>query len=34
MQEFIREYIEKLEDDLNTPEALAVFHSFLKFVNT
>ena len=34
MQEFIREYIEKLEDDLNTPEALAVFHSFLKFVNS
>ncbi|MDR2640446.1 MAG: hypothetical protein LBC61_03900, partial [Candidatus Peribacteria bacterium] len=34
MQEFISEYIEKLEDNFNTPEALVVFHEFLKFVNT
>ncbi len=34
MQEVIWEYINALEDDLNTPEALAVFHNFLKFVNS
>lgn len=34
MQEFINKYIEKLEDNFNTPEALAVFHEFLKFVNS
>jgi cysteinyl-tRNA synthetase len=34
MQEVIWEYIYFLEEDLNTPEALAVFHKFLKFVNT
>jgi len=33
MQEVIQEYIFKLEDDINIPEALAVFHSFLKFIN-
>jgi len=33
MQEFIWEYIEKLEDDFNTPEALKVFFEFNKFVN-
>jgi cysteinyl-tRNA synthetase len=34
MQEFIASYIVRLEDNFNTPEALAVFHEFLKFVNT
>lgn len=34
MQGFIADYIEALEDDFNTPEALAVFYVFLKFVNT
>jgi cysteinyl-tRNA synthetase len=34
MQTFIADYIESLEDDFNTPEALAVFYAFLKFVNT
>lgn len=34
MQIFISEYIESLEDDFNTPEALAVFYNFLKFVNS
>jgi len=33
MQIYITEYIESLEDDFNTPEALAVFHSFLKYTN-
>jgi cysteinyl-tRNA synthetase len=34
MQVYIRDYIEKLEDDFNMPEALAIFHSLVKFVNT
>jgi cysteinyl-tRNA synthetase len=34
MQEFITSYIEKLEDNFNTPEAIAIFHEFLKYVNT
>lgn len=34
MQEIIKDYIEKLEDDFNIPEALAVFFSFQKFVNS
>ena len=34
MQDIIQEYILKLEDDINIPEALAIFHSFLKFINT
>jgi len=34
MQETMQEYLACLEDDFNIPEALAVFHSFLKFVNT
>ena len=33
MQDIINEYIEKLEDDFNMPEAFAVFFSFLKFIN-
>jgi hypothetical protein len=33
MQDFIADYIEKLEDDFNIPEALAVFFEFQKFVN-
>lgn len=33
MQEYIYEYIEALEDNFNTPEAIAVFHDFLAFVN-
>jgi cysteinyl-tRNA synthetase len=33
MQEFITDYIEALEDNFNTPEAIAIFHEFLKFVN-
>ncbi len=34
MQEVIGEFNYHLEDDFNIPEALALFHSFLKFVNT
>ncbi|MDD3646694.1 MAG: cysteine--tRNA ligase [Candidatus Gracilibacteria bacterium] len=34
MQLFIAEYIASLEDDFNTPEALAVFYNFMKFVNS
>lgn len=32
-QDIIIEYIEKLEDDFNIPEALAVFFKFQKFIN-
>jgi cysteinyl-tRNA synthetase len=34
MQDYIHEYMFHLEDDFNIPECLAVFHNFLKFVNT
>lgn len=34
MQEIMQEYVNNLEDDFNIPDALAVFHSFLKFINT
>lgn len=34
MQEYMQEFIRNLENDFNTPEALAVFFSFNKFVNT
>ncbi len=34
MQDYIHEYMYNLEDDFNIPECLAVFHNFLKFVNT
>ncbi len=34
MQDLIGEYTYHLEDDFNMPEALAVFHRFLKFINT
>ena len=34
MQEYMQEFIRNLEDDFNTPEALAVFFSLNKFVNT
>lgn len=34
MQIIVSEYMAKLEDDFNMPEAIAEFHSFLKFVNT
>lgn len=34
MQDYIHEYMYHLEDDFNIPECLAVFHNFLKFVNT
>lgn len=33
MQEFIWWFLWALEDDFNTPEAIAVFHEFLKFIN-
>ncbi|MDD4353835.1 MAG: hypothetical protein PHN56_05255 [Candidatus Nanoarchaeia archaeon] len=33
LQDTIQEYVEKLEDDFNIPEALAVFFEFQKFVN-
>lgn len=33
-QEIMQEYVFQLEDDFNLPEALAVFHSFLKYINT
>ena len=34
LQEYIQIFIEKIEDDFNTPEALAVFFDFQTFVNT
>lgn len=34
MQDFIWEYIEKLEDNFNMPEALSVFFNFITFSNT
>jgi cysteinyl-tRNA synthetase len=34
MQEVMQEYLLNLEDDFNIPDALALFHSFLKFINT
>lgn len=34
MQDYIHEYMHYLEDDFNIPEALVVFHNFLKFANT
>ncbi len=34
MQDYIHEYMYYLEDDFNIPEALVVFHNFLKFANT
>jgi cysteinyl-tRNA synthetase len=34
LQYFIQEYVSRLEDDFNTPEALAVSFEFIKFVNT
>jgi hypothetical protein len=33
MQDYIFEYVEKLEDDFNIPESLAIFFDFQKFVN-
>jgi len=33
LQEFITDYITSLEDDFNTPEALAVFFDFITFIN-
>ncbi|MCP4522592.1 MAG: cysteine--tRNA ligase [Candidatus Gracilibacteria bacterium] len=34
MQIIVSEYMQRLEDDINMPEALAEFHSFVKFTNT
>lgn len=34
MQDLIKTYIEKLEDDFNMPEAFSLFFSFQKFVNS
>lgn len=34
MQDYIHEYMYHLEDDFNIPEALAVMHNFIKFLNT
>lgn len=34
LQDFIGEYIEKLEDDFNMPEALSIFFLFITFANT
>lgn len=34
LQYFLSEFLENMEDDFNTPEALSVFHSFIKFINT
>jgi cysteinyl-tRNA synthetase len=34
MQIIVSEYMAKIEDDFNMPEAIAEFHSFVKFVNT
>jgi len=33
MQRYIGDFVEKLEDDFNTPEALAVFFEFQKYVS-
>ena len=33
LQIFLWEFLESMEDDFNTPEALSVFHNFIKFVN-
>ena len=33
-QEILQTYVYHLEDDFNVPEALAMFHSFLKFLNS
>jgi cysteinyl-tRNA synthetase len=33
MQVFVTDYIEKLEDDFDFVEALAVFYNFVTFVN-
>ena len=33
LQDFITDYIASLEDDFNTPEALAVFFDFITFIN-
>ncbi|MDD5770103.1 MAG: cysteine--tRNA ligase [Candidatus Gracilibacteria bacterium] len=34
LQDFIGEYVEKIEDDFNMPEALSIFFAFTTFVNT
>ncbi len=34
LQDYISEYMYYLEDDFNMPEAIVVFHNFIKFVNT
>ena len=34
LQDFIWEYIQKLEDDFNTPEAFSIFFMYITFVNT
>lgn len=34
MQKYIWDYVDCLENDINTPEALAVFFDFIKFVNS
>jgi len=34
MQEYMQEYVRHLEDDFNIPDALAIFFSFSKFINT
>lgn len=34
MQDYIAEYMYYIEDDFNMPEALVVFHNFIKFTNT
>lgn len=33
LQIFLWEFLESMEDDFNTPEALSVFHNFIKFAN-
>jgi len=33
LQIFLWEFLESMEDDFNTPEALSVFHNFIKFIN-
>ena len=33
LQDYIGEYVQCLEDDFNMPEAIAVFHSYITFVN-
>jgi hypothetical protein len=34
MQDYLQEYISYLENDFNLPESIALFHDFVKYINT